>query len=59
MGNLLRFTEKYKLKEEQLQMINAHLSGSSLDYLQLKYPLTLDNDINKALDKSVEPMNNF
>lgn len=42
-----------------MAVINNHLSGSSLEYLQLKYPLTLANDFNKALDKDVEPMNNF
>lgn len=42
-----------------MEIINKHLSGSALEYLQMKYPLTLANDVNKALDREVQPMDNF
>jgi len=49
LANLLRFTEKYKLNEQQLEMINRHLSSKVFEYLQRKYPLTMGTDVNKAL----------
>jgi len=40
-------------------MIDRHLSGNILPYLQKKYPLTTTFDVNKALEKQLEQTNNM
>lgn len=59
IGNIIRLTEKYRLEESHMSIINKHLSDNVLEYLQKKYPLTLSNDVNKALDKELETTNNL
>jgi hypothetical protein len=42
-----------------MEIINRHLCENILYYLQKKYPLTQSSDVNKALEKELEPTNNL
>ena len=49
----------FKLGHKEFTLINQHISEKILSYLEKKYPLTLNSDINKALEKELHEANNL
>lgn len=56
LRNIVLLVEKHRLPKEQIKIINHHIEQNIVKYLKRKYPMTESNDINKALDEAVKPI---
>ena len=56
--NIFRLTQHFRLKNHQMRVLNEHISKDIVPYMQRKYPLTESQDVNKAIDKCVRPIDN-
>lgn len=41
-----------------MKVLNKHIEKEIVPYMQRKYPLTESNDVNKAIDEAVRPIDN-
>lgn len=48
-----------KLTSSQVKILDEYIQFKILPYMQKKYPLTGETDINKALESVVEEINSF
>jgi hypothetical protein len=47
--NIVRLSEKYRLSDLELELIDNHIKKGVLNYLAAKYPLTDSTIVNKKL----------
>ncbi len=50
--------DAYKITAEEMKFIDKTMDESVFPYLKAKYPLTVENDINKALSNVIEEIDN-
>ncbi len=58
LRNLVLLVEKCNITVEELEMIDNLLKDEVLPYSKAKYPLSLENEVNKALKNEVKSMDN-
>lgn len=58
LRNITLLTNKYRLNERQIRMIDEHIEEKIVPYMKKKYPMTESTDVNKAIDQSVKPIYN-
>jgi hypothetical protein len=58
LRNLVLLVEKCKINAEELEMIDTLLKEKVLPYSKAKYPLTGENEVNKALKNAVKSIDN-
>lgn len=58
LRNIVLLTKKYRLNDRQMRIIDDHIEQRIVPYMQKKYPLTESNDVSKAIDESVRPIDN-
>jgi hypothetical protein len=58
LRNLVLLVEKYKITAKELEKIDELLKEKVLPYSKAKYPLSSENEVNKALKNSVKPIDN-
>ena len=58
LRNLVLLVEKCKINAEELEMIDTLLKDKVLPYSKAKYPLTGENEVNKALKNAVKSIDN-
>jgi hypothetical protein len=58
LRNLVLLVEKCKITAKELEKIDDLLKDKVLPYSKAKYPLSSENEVNKALKNSVKSMDN-
>ena len=51
LRNLVRLFENCQLKKNDLKTISHHLQNNILTYMWHKYPMTLSQEVNRALNR--------
>lgn len=58
LRNIVLLTKKFRLNERQMKIIDDHIEDKIVSYMKRKYPMTESNDVSKAIDESVNPIDN-
>lgn len=58
LRNIVLLTNKFKLTERQIRLIDDHIEQKIVPYMKKKYPMTESTDVNKTIDENVKPIDN-
>ena len=58
LRNLSILVDTYSITVEEIKFIDKVMDDSVFPYLKARYPLTVENDVNKALQSVIEEIDN-
>lgn len=59
LRNLTILVDTYEITADEIKFIDKSMEQSVFPYLKAKYPLTVENDVNKALQSVIEEIDNY